>query len=316
MRTIVKIIDLVIRRLLPFWRRGLVVIPLCSLLLQVVGSPYVMAALPPPGPKSGSVGLEGTISSPPPSRAATITTPVSGRNFTSTPVTVNGLCPEGVMVKLFSNNIFVGSVKCTNASYSLQIDLFSGANDLVARVFDDLDQAGPDSNIVRVTFTDAQFSAIGNRLTLTSNYAKIGANPGQKLSWPIIVSGGVGPYAISVDWGDGKPITLKSLLFAGNFTVEHIYDSAGIYRVIIKVTDSNGVTGFLQLVGVANGEVRASGVTTKDGAAAATTVVKTKYSIVPSLVAIPLIISTFWLGRKYELQRLRRRIEESTAANL
>ncbi len=246
------------------WSFGLALAVLVGIVVQIAGASNASAALPPPGPKSGSVGLEGTISSPPPSRAATITTPVNGRTFTSTPVTVNGLCPEGVMVKLYSNNIFVGSVRCTNSSYSLQIDLFSGTNDLVARVFDDLDQAGPDSNIVRVTFTDAQFSAIGNRLTLTSNYAKVGANPGQKLSWPIIISGGVGPYAISVDWGDGKPITLKSLLFAGNFTVEHIYDAAGIYRVVIKVTDSNGVTGFLQLVGVANGEVRASGVTTKD----------------------------------------------------
>ncbi len=290
-----------------------IVVVLTIFAVSVAVQSAVQAAIPPPGPKSGSVGLEGTISSPPPSRAATITTPVNGRVFTATPITVNGLCPEGTMVKLFSNNIFVGSVKCSSGSYSLQIDLFSGANDLVARVFDDLDQAGPDSNIVRVTFNDAQFSGFGAKVSLSSSYARLGANPGQKISWPIILSGGVGPYAISVDWGDGKPPTLISMPFPGNFTIEHMYDAAGVYRIVIKVTDANGISGFLQLIGVANGEVRTSGVGTTDGKDSATTIVKTKYSIIPSLVAIPLILATFWLGRKYELQRLRRRIEQSTS---
>lgn len=280
------------------------------------GSAGTWAASPPPqNPQSGSVGLEGTISSPPPSRGATITTPVSGRSFTTLPVTVNGLCPQGVMVKLFSNNIFVGSVKCDNGSYSLQIDLFSGQNELIARVYDDLDQAGPDSNTVTVTFSDASISAFDGRVSLTSSYAKKGAAPGQTLSWPILLSGGTGPYALSVDWGDGKPITLKSILFSGPINIDHVYDAAGIYRVVVKVSDSKGTTAYLQLIGVGNGAVGSTGTKTKDGSAATVTVTKTKYSIIPSLVAIPLILLTFWLGRKYELQVLRRRIEASTGGD-
>ena len=68
------------------------------------------------------------------------------------PVTVTGLCPDGLLVKLFKNNVFAGSVDCTKGSYSLKIDLFTGQNDLVARVYDSLDQPGPDSSIVRVRF--------------------------------------------------------------------------------------------------------------------------------------------------------------------
>lgn len=165
-----------------------------------------------------------------------------------------------------------------------------------------------------MTLTDAQFDNFGGKVSLTSNYARLGANPGATLVWPIILSGGIGPYALSVDWGDGKPLTLKSFQFAGNIDIDHIYDSAGIYRIIVKVTDAKGSIGFLQLIGVANGQVKPSGASAKDDSTAATTVIKTKYSIVPSLVAIPLIMSTFWLGRKYELQRLRRRIEQSTSA--
>lgn len=266
---------------------------------------------PPENPQSGSVGLEGTISSPPPTQSATISTPVSGRTYSELPITINGLCPQGTMVKIFSNNIFIGSVKCTNGSFSLQVDLFSGQNDLIARVYDDLDQAGPDSNSVRVTFNDTQFAAFGSRVSLTSNYAKLGANPKARLTWPIVLSGGTGPYALSVDWGDGKPFTLKSVSFPGNLDIDHIYDAAGIYRVVVKVTDANGTTGYLQLIGVANGSVGASSAKTGDSANGTTFVTKTKYPIAPTLLAIPLIAASFWLGRKYEVQVLRHRIEQS-----
>ena len=275
---------------------------------------FVSAAAPKPqNPQNGSVGLEGTISSPAPSRAATIVTPVSGRNFTELPATVNGLCPVGTMVKVFSNNIFIGAVTCANSSFSLQVDLFSGQNDLLARVYDDLDQAGPDSNIVRVTFSDATLNAFDSRVSLSSSYAKRGANPGEPIVFPIILSGGTGPYAVSIDWGDGKPVTLKSILFPGNLNFDHVYDAAGVYRIIVKATDSKGGTAYLQLIGIANGAVAASSTKTKDGGPASTiTVTKTKISILPSLAAIPLILITFWLGRKYELQALRHRIEASS----
>src|SRR5688572_24801695 len=93
--------------------------------------------------ESGSVGVEGKISAPPPTQGATIVTPASGRVFTEIPIEVSGSCPNGLLVKLFKNNVFSGSVNCTNGSYRLTIDLFSGQNDLVARVYDALDQAGP-----------------------------------------------------------------------------------------------------------------------------------------------------------------------------
>jgi hypothetical protein len=269
---------------------------------------------PPQNPQSGSVGLEGTISSPPPSRAATINNPTSGRAFSSLPVTVSGLCSEGTLVKIFSNNIFIGSAECKNASYSLQVDLFSGQNDLIARVYDNLDQAGPDSNTVTVTFNDSQLSAFGSRVSLTSNFARLGANPGSVLNWPIILSGGTGPYALSVDWGDGKPQTLKSIPFTGSLNIDHVYDAAGVYRIVVKVTDANGSTAYLQLVGVANGAIASSSNGTK-GKDNVITITKTQILLWPSLIAIPLIMLTFWIGRRYELVSLRKRIEQSTSSD-
>ena len=138
--------------------------------------------------QSGTTGLQGKVSSPPPTTPATITTPTSGRSFNTTPITVSGLC----------------KTDCAGGSYSIQVDMFGGSNELVAKVYDALDQEGPESNKVTVTFQDTQFAAFGQRITLSSNLAKLGAPVGSQLTWPIILSGGTGPYAISVDWGDGS----------------------------------------------------------------------------------------------------------------
>lgn len=260
--------------------------------------------------ESGSIGIEGVIPSDPPTTPATISSPGNGQGFTELPITVSGICPEGLLVKLFKNNVFAGSAQCDGGSYSILVDLFSGQNELVARVFDALDQQGPDSNIVTVTFTDNRGGAF-DRPTLSSNFAKRGANPGQALVWPIILSGGTGPYAVSVDWGDGSTPDLISQPFPGTFDITHTFDSPGVYNIIIKVTDANGATAFLQLVGVANGPLSQTDAGTADSgdplAAAADTKVRILWE--PAAITIPFILSTFWLGKKYELHVLRKRIE-------
>jgi len=266
-------------------------------------------------PQNGSVGLEGTIKQPPPTQAATITTPGSGQTVKSVPITVSGLCKTDLLVKIFSNNIFVGSAVCTNGSYSLQVNLFSGRNDLVARVFDSLDQAGPDSNVVTVTFEDTQFAQFGTRVTLSSTYAEIGANPGSELDWPLILSGGLGPYALSIDWGDGTAPQLQSESFPGTITIKHVYKSAGVYKIIVKATDKNGTSAFLQLVGVANGKVTQSNSTGSTSSGGGTNTNNNSTSILwwPMLLLLPLIATAFWLGRRHELYALRKQLERSRA---
>lgn len=259
--------------------------------------------------QSGTTGLQGKIPSPAPTTPATISTPTSGRVFTEIPVTVSGLCKTGLLVKIFSNDIFVGSADCAGGSYSVQVDLFGGQNDLVARVYDALDQAGPDSNKVTVTFQDSQFAAFGQRISLTSNLAKLGAPVGTLLTWPIILSGGTGPYAISIDWGDGSAADLKSQPFAGTFEITHTYKTAGIYRVVVKATDSTGATAFLQLVGVGAGEVTQSNTGSKSGKdnGGAT---RTIYIWWPILLMIPLLLGMFWVGKRYEVTAIHKQLEE------
>jgi hypothetical protein len=257
-------------------------------------------------PKGTSVGLQGKISKPPPTIGASIAVPGNGQTFNSLPITVSGLCPNDLLVKVFKNEVFAGSVQCKNGSYSLIIDLFNGQNELVARVYDDLDQAGPDSNKVTVTFSDPR-QGTASRVTLSTNFAKRGANPKETLTWPIIISGGSGPYAVSVDWGDGKPPDLLSQPFPGTFDIKHVYDSPGIYNIIVKATDRDGGTAYLQLVGIANGALSQDNGQGSGGAG--TTKPQIRLLWQPAAILIPFIISTFWLGKKYELHVIRKKIE-------
>jgi hypothetical protein len=288
--------------------RSLIVWSACATLLFTFGSSRVFAATA-PGPQDGAIGIEGKIPSNPPTTTATIATPRSGQYINDLPIQVSGLCPTGLLVKVFANNVFVGSAVCEKGSYSLEIDLFSGRNDIVARVFDSLDQGGPDSNVVSVTFNDEQFNPFGGALlSLTSNYAQKGANPGEHLVWPIVLSGGTSPYAISVDWGDGKASDLISSQFAGTVELDHVYDSAGIYKVTIKATDKNGLSAFLQLVATANGAVTAS--SPGNGTKNEEQTVVTHVLWAPAAMSVPLIFVSFWLGRRYELATLRRHLEQ------
>jgi hypothetical protein len=286
---------------------------ICTLALAfslALSMPFVQAyAATPPAqnPQNGSIGLEGTKQSPPPTKGATILIPSTGQTFTNTPITVSGTCPTGLLVKIYSNNVFVGATECVNGTFSLLVDLFQGRNDLVARVFDSLDQAGPDSNIVSVFFNDSAFAQFGTRMFLTSEYARRGANPGDLLTWPIILSGGNGPYAISIDWGDNKPQDLLSRSAVGTFNITHVYDQAGIYHIIIKGVDANGESAFLQLVGVSNGTIQSNATPTSGNSSKPVTHVVWW----PVAASIPLILVTFWLGQKFELASLRRHLERS-----
>jgi len=300
------------------WRKALVparIISLCCLLLAIFTgvSGTVSAVTQPKNPQNGSIGIEGTIPTAAPKQAPTIAVPGNGQRFTGTPITVSGLCPKGLLIKVFSNNVFVGSVECVNGSYSLKVDIFSGRNDLVARAYDSLDQASPDSNVVTVTFDDQQFANFGSHMFLTSAYAKQGANPGDTLSWPIVVGAGAPPYAISVNWGDNKQEDLISVPNDGTFVAKHVYDSAGVFNLTVKGADKNGTSAFLQLIGVANGAIQSSTKPKTENAAAKENAKNTifKAIAISMAIALPLIISSFYLGRKHQLLSLRRHLERS-----
>lgn len=258
-------------------------------------------------PQNGGIGLQGKISSPPPSSAPTISTPGNGQVISTIPIEVRGICTGNLLVKLYKNNVFSGSDQCRNGSYSITIDLFSGRNELVARHVDELDQQGPDSNVVAITFNDgASRPNLAERITVTSSYARRGANPTETLSWPIVITGGTAPYALSVDWGDGSQADVYSITIPGEFTIKHVFKQAGVYRVLIKATDKNGNVGFLQLTAIANGEIKQADVA--GAVESGRTITKVLWQ--PVVLAIPFVITTFYLGKKYEVTRIKQKLSK------
>lgn len=272
---------------------------LCALAASMLFS-SVSAGVTNPPPQSSSLGLEATIPSGPPTFVPTIVVPISGQSYSSNPVAVSGLCTSQLLTKVFVNNIFSGSTVCSGNSYSLRVDLFNGKDDIYAQDFDNLGQGSPQSNVVTVNFSGGQAPQPQNQVLLTSNYAKLGANPGQVLDWPIIISGGTPPYAISTDWGDGQPSTLQSSAYSGQVTIKHTYTTSGVYTVTVTATDSNGSTAFLQLVGVANGQIVAA----NKANPSASTATKNNQAGIFSYWWVLLIIiialgPAFWLGVRH-----------------
>ena len=263
--------------------------------------------IPTPQPKPGSYGVEATKTKAPPTQGATITTPGNGTSTSTSPITVNGICPNGLLVQIYNNGVMVGAVMCTGGSFSLQVSLFAGVNELTAIVYDELDQAGPISNVVTVNYTDTSLKAFGSLITLTSSYGRRSAPVGMSLTWPLQLSGGTGPYAFSIDWGDGTKPELKSQALAGVVNIAHTYKKAGVYQVNITVTDVNGVSAFLQVIAVASGKVDAAAntVATDDDKKV---VIQKEVLWIPAAVALALLFPTYWLGRRSQLVSIRNKM--------
>lgn len=263
--------------------------------------------LPTPDPAPGGYGLEAVKTKEPPEVGARITVPSNGASFTDSPITVQGICPDELLVQIYNNDVMVGAVMCENGSFRVEVSLFAGTNELKAIVYDEIYQAGPESNTVTVTYNNTNITAFGELVTLTSNFGRRAAAAGTALSWPLQLSGGTGPYAFSIDWGDGSESQLMSRALSGAFNISHVYKNAGIYRINIRVTDANGVSAFLQLIAVSNGVPTAGTGGTDDTDEAA---MRERVVIlwIPAAVALILLLPAYWLGRRSQLVSLRNKM--------
>jgi len=289
------------------WWFTFVAIGVSLVVLLIAARPAAaLNQLPTPPDQPGAYGLAATKTQEPPTQGARITTPGNGASFANSPITVSGLCPNDLLVQVYNNGVLAGSVLCKNGSFSMRVSLFAGTNELSAIVYDTLEQAGPTSNVVRVTYTDTSFKPFGQLITLTSSYGRRSAAANAQITWPLQLTGGNGPYAFSLDWGDGSNAELKSQSLAGLVTINHVYKNAGIYNVNVRVTDSNGISAFLQVVAVANGKVdaaAANAVTAGD-----TPATKVIILWIPAAVALILLIPTYWLGRRSQLVSLHNKM--------
>lgn len=284
---------------------------LLAFLLLIVGFPLSMftayAASPPP--QAGSIGLTGTVAAKPPAKAATIDEPHSGQHFGTTPVKIAGTCPANTLVEIFKNKIFAGSTPCDDkGTYSLDVDLMLGSNELIARVYDALNQAGPDSNVVTALYDalppqtgpTTSFNFGGNQLLLNTNAVFRGTFPDQNLNVPISIIGGSTPYAINVDWGDA---THKIVPRGDNatFNVVHAYKKPGTYQIAIQATDADGRVAFLTVASIVNGQPETAAISASGSISAKTNELLVLWPLYTSLIAV---VASFWLGEQREKKLL------------
>lgn len=290
-------------------------VPLAFMLVVVgfalsVFSTTVESATPYDGPEAGSVSLNGIMPGKPPKTAATINLPSNGQRFSTSPITVSGTCPENTLVEIFKNDIFAGSTVCTDkGTYSLEVDLLIGQNTLVARVYDALNQAGPDSNTV-VVYYDAippqsggitPFNFGGNQLLLNTDAVFRGVFPEQTMTVPLDVLGGTPPYAINIEWGDASNKVVPRNDNA-TFNVDHIYKKAGTYQITFQASDAGGRVAFLTVAAIVNGQ--------PDVATASTTPLATPNQLLllwPIFVGAVAVTASFWLGEQREKRILTKR---------
>jgi hypothetical protein len=276
-----------------------------ALLLVAVGLTLTVCTVSAatPGPASSSVSLTGTMPGSPPKTAATITTPHAGQHFGTSPITVAGSCPANTLVEVYKNDIFAGSTICTSSgSYSLDVDLLVGQNVLVARVYDSLNQPGPDSNSVTVFYDvlPTQSAALnplsfgGAQLLLVTDAVYRGVFPQHELTVPITILGGSPPYAVNVTWGDGKSQIIPR---ANNepFNASHTYAKSGNFAITLQGTDSVGRVAYISVAAIVNGQP------TVLPASSTKKLFTNKLLLLwPLYTSAAAVTASFWLGERRE----------------
>jgi hypothetical protein len=283
-----------------------------GVLLVFVGfalTAYTAVASSPP-PEPGSIGLSGTVPAKPPTIAAAITAPANGAHFSASPVTFSGSCPKNTLIEIFKNDIFAGSTPCSDAGrFTIDIDLLIGKNTVTAKVYDSLNQPGPDSNSVIVYYdalppqagptTLLDFG--GSQLLLNTDAVFRGTFPEHELSIPIDILGGVPPYAINVQWGDTNNKIIPRNDNA-TFNATHIYTRPGTYQISIQASDAGGRVAFLTVASIVNGQPSITA-TTSDLPAQSNKLL-VLWPLYTSTVAV---VISFWLGERREKQLLSKR---------
>lgn len=268
--------------------------------------------------RQGDITVAALVPGVPPASTPVITTPISEAIVTTAPITVSGTCTPGLIVKLFRNNSFSGSVLCAGAgTFSLQSDLFLERNDLVARHYDGLDQPGPDSNLIVIYYrpispvvsteptspaTNSGQSLVAppvvpsDQIILRTNYLFKGIRPDARFSWDLNVSGGRPPYALTIDWGDSSQ-DLKSQPVAGDLKLAHTYLKAGTYQIVIRARDTADRAAYLEMVAIVDGIVPTA-VGRIDGGTSQGQLYLRVLDVLPYFGAAVSVLLAFWLGER------------------
>ncbi len=274
-----------------------------------------------------------TVNGPPPSTAATITSPQDNAHVSARVIVVSGTCTPDLFVEIIRNSVFAGQTLCDHDdSFSLSITLEKGANKLVARIKDGANQYGPDSSPVTV-FYDAPSPSTGgapaskpdtarrSNFMITTKSTLYGVPVDTKITISYRLLGGAPPYAVSVDWGDGSSDSVNVYSAVGEYQADHIYKKDGHFTVTITGSDKNQTKATIQTVvivySLATQKLIAQGVCqpiTSCITSQSFLLHILNLYIWPALVAAFLLTTSFWLGEHFVYIEYRRKKQRTRAA--
>jgi hypothetical protein len=152
---------------------------------------------------------------------------------------------------------------------------------------------------------------------IKSDYKYQAYDYGQSVSLGLSLSGGSGPYAVSVSWGDGSQSAVLRK-DRSSFTISHAFKPLGgsliNYAIKVQAVDDNGTKAFLQTAAVVRGSQfgalsgRCAGsaqtANTSCGNGTPSLLARTKqwvWVIWPTYAVVVLMVFSFWLGERQEL---------------
>jgi hypothetical protein len=140
---------------------------------------------------------------------------------------------------------------------------------------------------------------VGTPFLVTTDYTYQPRVSGQPFSLNLSLSGGVSPYAVTVQWGDGKTSTIARS-DSGEFAAGHTYNlsakSQQMYRAKIQAVDTKGATAFLEVPEL----VKGGGIPLIGGLAGNGQSTHWFWLAWPTYLVVVLMALSFWLGERQE----------------
>lgn len=182
-----------------------------------------------------------------PKIAPVITSPKDGFTTTNGQVRVSGTCPLGHVagvVAIYEEKRLLGAAPCTvNGTFSVSVTLSYGAHVLIATVISITKDVGMSSQPLSV-IRKHPFSIMTNLsispppIVISAKDPFIVIGPDSKTIWSGSFKGGVPPYDVSVDWGDGT-VDKHYVADISEQSFAHAYPSQQAYTIVIRAEDAN-----------------------------------------------------------------------------
>lgn len=288
-------------RLLPHHHTSYAAIFFMMILTAVIMSSVTLSTRADNG---GEVGVQASVTGPVPYIPAKITTPAGGSKISRLPLKVEGTCQPGVIVKIHTSDTVRGTTICEkNGRFNVSVGLAPGVNVLTARSYNLADQEGSRINDGTMVTYEPEFvlSYDGSYqipdalpiLVLRSDKTVAGAWKDKPFQWSAHVSGGLAPYALEFEWGDGTS-DLVSQPQSGAAAVMHTYEAEGNFPLRIKATDAAGQQAFMQVMVLSHASGPAKGGIIPKG---------TLRIAWPLYGVALLMLLSFWLGERAQKRK-------------